>query len=120
MSSLKHWSWGYFFTDGHFFRNNNSYKNAWCIACLNNQKELLRQSDILDAALSGTSSNRTDAEQEALGSYYLILIVLCTINFEAIINSNLCSAHQLPTNFGKTWPDNGTTPEQMCFCCTRR
>jgi hypothetical protein len=64
-SAMKHWSWGYFFTDGHFFRNNNSYKNAWCIMCLNHHKEQLRQSDVLSAAISGTSSDRTDAEREA-------------------------------------------------------
>lgn len=59
--SSKHWSWGYFFTDGFFFRNNNSYKNAWCIACLNHHKELLLQSDVINAAISGTSSE-LDAE----------------------------------------------------------
>ena len=67
--SSKHWSWGYFFTDGHFFRNNNSFKNAWCIACLNHQKEQLRNSDILGAAISGIGGSRTDAEREAQGSY---------------------------------------------------
>lgn len=75
MSSTKHWSWGYFFTDNLFFRTNNSYKNAWCIACLNNQKELLQQSDILSAAVNGTSSDRTDVEREAQGNYYLLEFV---------------------------------------------
>lgn len=26
-----------------FFQNNNSYKNAWCLACLNHHKDLLRE-----------------------------------------------------------------------------
>ena len=68
MSSSKHWSWGQFFTDGLFFRNNNFYKNAWCSACLNHHKEQLRQSDVVSTALSGTSSERTEAEREAQGS----------------------------------------------------
>ena len=69
LMSAKHWSWGYFFTDGHFFRNNNSFKNAWCIACLNHHKELLRQSDILGMALTGISNDHTDAERETQGSH---------------------------------------------------
>jgi hypothetical protein len=67
--SAKHWSWGYFFTDGHFFHNNNSFKNAWCIACLNHQKEWLQNSDILGAAESSTGGGCMDAEQEGQGSY---------------------------------------------------
>ena len=68
LMSAKHWSWGYFFTDGLFFRNNNSFKNAWCIACLNHEKELLRQADIISAAVGGTyEPNRTYAEREAEG-----------------------------------------------------
>ena len=67
--SGKHWSWGYFFTDGHFFRNNNSFKNAWCIACLNHHKERLRNSDIIGAAESGTGGGRTEAEREGQGIY---------------------------------------------------
>ena len=63
----KHWAWGYFFTDGLLFRSNNSYKNAWCIACFNHHKELLRQSDVLGAAISGTSGDRRDADREAQG-----------------------------------------------------
>jgi hypothetical protein len=63
----KHWSWAYFITDGLFFHNNNSYKNAWCIACLNHHKEQLQQADIIGTALSGSSNGRTDAEREALG-----------------------------------------------------
>jgi hypothetical protein len=76
-SNLKHWSWGFFLTDNLFFRNNNSYKNAWCIACLNHHKELLQQSDIVNAAISGTGVDRTDAERETQG---ILLIRLCTIN----------------------------------------
>jgi hypothetical protein len=67
--SSKHWAWKHFFSDNILFRNNNSYKNAWCIACFNHHKELLRQSDILSAANSGTIINRTDAERETQGSY---------------------------------------------------
>jgi hypothetical protein len=65
--STKHWSWSHFFTDGLFFRNNNSFKNAWCIACLNHHKGLLRESDVVNAAISGTDSGRSDAEREAQG-----------------------------------------------------
>jgi hypothetical protein len=66
--SSKHWSWAYFFTDGLLFRNNNSYKNAWCIACLNHHKDQLREADIIGAAISGTSGDRTDGQREAQGS----------------------------------------------------
>ncbi|KAM6497447.1 hypothetical protein JOM56_007920 [Amanita muscaria] len=64
----KHWSWGYFFTDNQLFRNNNSYKNAWCIGCLNHRKDQLRQSDIVNAAVSGISSGRADVDWEAQGA----------------------------------------------------
>ena len=64
----KHWSWGYFITDGQFFRNNNSYKNAWCLACLNHHKDLLQESDIVDMVLNGMGGGRTDAEWEAQGT----------------------------------------------------
>jgi hypothetical protein len=66
---VKHWSWAYFITDGQLFRNNNSYKNAWCITCLNHHKEQLRQADVVSAAISGSSSGRTDAERETQGCY---------------------------------------------------
>ena len=49
----KHWSWGYFITDNQLFRNNNSYKNAWCLACLNHHKDQLQESDIISTAVSG-------------------------------------------------------------------
>ena len=57
----------FFFTDGLLFHSKNSYKNVWCIACLNHHKELLRQSDVLGAAMSGTSGDRRDADREAQG-----------------------------------------------------
>jgi len=60
----KHWAWGYFFTNGLLFRSNNSYKNAWCIACLNHHKELLWQSDVLGAAIRGTSGGIQNLEKE--------------------------------------------------------
>ena len=68
MSTNKHWAWGYFITNGQLFRNNNSYKNAWCLGCLNQRKEQLRQSDILNTALSGISSGHTEADWEKQGS----------------------------------------------------
>ena len=64
----KHWSWKYFITDGQLFRNNNSYKNAWCQGCLDRHYDLLRESDIVSTALDGMGSGRTDAEREAQGS----------------------------------------------------
>jgi len=71
MSKL-HWSWAHFFTDGALFRSNNTFKNAWCIACLDHHKELLRKSDVLGTAMSGTSSDCTDADREAQGKSSLI------------------------------------------------
>ena len=65
----KHWFWGHFITDGQLFQNNNSFKNAWYLACLNHHKDLLRQSDIISTALNGIGGGRTDAEQETQGSY---------------------------------------------------
>ncbi|KIL54278.1 hypothetical protein M378DRAFT_1059173 [Amanita muscaria Koide BX008] len=65
MSTTKHWSWAYFITDNQFFRKNNSFKNAWCTACLNHHKDQLRQLDIVNAAVSGISSGRTDTDWEA-------------------------------------------------------
>jgi hypothetical protein len=61
----KHWSWGHFITHGQFFRNNNSYKDAWCLACLNHYKDMLWESDIVSMALNGMGGGHTDAEQEA-------------------------------------------------------
>ncbi|KAM6500083.1 hypothetical protein JOM56_003097 [Amanita muscaria] len=69
MSTTKHWSWAYFITDNQFFRKNNSFKNAWCTACLNHHKDQLRQLDIVNAAVSGISSGRTDTNWEAQGGY---------------------------------------------------
>jgi hypothetical protein len=67
-SMSKHWSWGHFITDGQFFRNNNLYKNAWCLACLNHHKDMLWESNIVSTALNGMGGGRTDAEQEAQGT----------------------------------------------------
>ena len=47
-------------------------KNAWCITCLNYHKEQLWQSDVISAAISSTSGECTDADQEAQGSYLII------------------------------------------------
>jgi hypothetical protein len=73
MSTNKHWAWGYFITNNQLFRNNHSYKNTWCLACLNQRKEQLRQSDILNTAVTGISSGRTDTDLEAQGSTRLFL-----------------------------------------------
>ena len=62
MSKTSSWSWDYFITDGNFFRNNHSYKNAWCVACLNLHKDLLRESDVLSVAVDGMGGGRTEAE----------------------------------------------------------
>jgi hypothetical protein len=91
VSTNKHWAWGYFITDNQLFRNNHSDKNAWCLACLNQRKELLHQSDVLNTAVSGISSGHTDTDWEAQGStrlffkpsrvtYYKIYVALsdCT------------------------------------------
>ena len=67
MSTNKHWAWGYFITDNQLFRNNNLYKNAWCLTCLNQHKEQLHQLDILTTAVSGISSGRTDTDWETQG-----------------------------------------------------
>jgi hypothetical protein len=64
----KHWSWAHFITDNQLFRNNNSYKNAWCLACLNHHEGLLRESDIVSTAINGMGGGRTDAERQAQGS----------------------------------------------------
>ena len=72
--STKHWLWIYFITDGLLFRNNNSYKNAWCIACLGHQQDQLRQADVVSVAISGTSGSRTEAQREEQGCY----IIFCT------------------------------------------
>jgi hypothetical protein len=65
--ATKHWSWGYFTTDHLLFRNNNSYKNAWCMACVDFRKEQLRQADITNTVVSGVSSGRTEVDWEAQG-----------------------------------------------------
>jgi hypothetical protein len=72
--STKHWSWIFFITDGLLFCNNNSYKNAWCIACLDYQQDQLRQADVIGAAISGASGGRTETEREEQGYY----ITFCT------------------------------------------
>jgi hypothetical protein len=72
----KNWSWNHFFSDGQFYQNNNSYKNAWCLACLNYQLGLLRESDVVSTALYGMGSGRTDLEREAQGSYYSFYYIL--------------------------------------------
>jgi hypothetical protein len=64
----RNWSWDYFFTDGQFFRNNNSYKNAWCLGCLKYHKDRLRESDVLGMAVDGMGGGRTEEEREAQGS----------------------------------------------------
>ena len=67
--ATKHWSWGHFTSDNHFFQNNNSYKSAWCIACVNHHKEQLRLSDIANTAITGISSGHSmDADWEVQGS----------------------------------------------------
>jgi hypothetical protein len=71
----KHWSWEYFFSDGALFRTNNTFKNAWCIACLDHHKERLRQSDVIGTAMSGTSGGRTDADREAQGTKHIEFLV---------------------------------------------
>jgi hypothetical protein len=76
MSTNKHWAWGYFITNNQLFRNNNSYKNAWCIACLNHRKEQLRQSDVLTTAVSGISSGHTDADWEKQGKYQTLFSLI--------------------------------------------
>ena len=67
MSSNKHWSWEYFFSDGNMFLNNHSNKNAWCKACLCREVTLLRESDIVGAAMSGMDQGRTDEQREIQG-----------------------------------------------------
>lgn len=68
MSKQLHWGWTHFYSDNQLFRSNNSYKNAWCLACLNHRQEQLRQSDIISASLTGVSNNRTDADRVIQGS----------------------------------------------------
>ena len=65
----KTWSWSYFTSasDGNFFRN-SYHKNAWCLACLNYHKEMLREPDIVSTVVDGMGSGRTDAEREAQSS----------------------------------------------------
>ena len=67
----KHWSWEHFTTDGQLFRNNNFYKNAWCVACLNHHKDMLRDSDasVVSTAINGMGGGRTELEREVQGSY---------------------------------------------------
>jgi hypothetical protein len=69
MSSSKHWTWSYFTTDGKFFRDNHSHKNAWCTACLDHHRGLLLQADVHNAASDDMDgpSNRTDAERDVEG-----------------------------------------------------
>jgi hypothetical protein len=69
MSSNKHWSWEYFFSDGNMFLNlnNHSNKNAWCKACLDREVVLLRESDIVGAAMSGMDQGRTNVQREQQG-----------------------------------------------------
>jgi hypothetical protein len=65
--ATKHWSWGHFSTDNQLFWNNNSYKNAWCITCVNHRREQLWHADITDTVVSGLSSGRTEVDWEAQG-----------------------------------------------------
>jgi len=44
------------------------------------------QYDVVGAATSGTSSNRTDAEREAPCAYYLLDFYMLNCTFEAVIN----------------------------------
>jgi hypothetical protein len=70
MSSNKHWSWEYYFSDGNMFLNNNSNKNAWCKACLDREVTLLRESDIVGAVISGMDQGRTDEQREQQGMHF--------------------------------------------------
>jgi hypothetical protein len=73
-TSTRHWSWNYYMTDGALYRNNKSFKNAWCLACLNHHRDLLQQLEIVNTALTGTVDGQdgyhgcTDAEREAQGA----------------------------------------------------
>ncbi|KAG6907622.1 hypothetical protein DXG01_008158 [Tephrocybe rancida] len=64
MPPLRDPSWGYFFTDNQFFRNNHSNKNAWCIACLDYERNRLKSADIMTVSLDGAQPY-TDDEIEA-------------------------------------------------------
>jgi hypothetical protein len=65
--ATKHWSWEHFTTDHQLFQNNNSYKNAWCIACVNNHREQLWQADVVNTAVSGANSGNTIVDWEEQG-----------------------------------------------------
>ena len=111
------WSWNHFISDGNLFRNNNYYKNAWCLACLNYHKEMLRESDIVSTAVDGMGGGRTDAEREAQGSTVTATFFYIQQRFFFLIN--MCSKNKLPADLRKTIPVNDTSLGQMYPCRTR-
>lgn len=83
-----HWTWEFFETDSKFYRNNHTNKNAWCMACLNYHRTLLRESDVISSSLGNTGLFHTEETLEQQGKH---------------IDSNLQVEYQnvdkLPLNF---------------------
>jgi hypothetical protein len=68
---MSHWSWQHFVTDGSYYRQNNSNKNAWCIKCLEYHCGLIQSEDIVSAALTGVDQGWTPDEINMQGIYSL-------------------------------------------------
>ena len=58
-----HWTWEFFTTDKRFYRDNHSNKNAWCNACLERHRAMLRASDVVSASLGDTGPGQTRTEE---------------------------------------------------------
>lgn len=71
--NAKGWYWAHFFSDGTLFQGNHFNKTAWCIRCLDHTRNVLRESDVASASLTGIPALRTDIEREAQGNYSLII-----------------------------------------------
>ncbi|KAG5649883.1 hypothetical protein H0H81_001649 [Sphagnurus paluster] len=62
MGPALHWVWDHFETDGQFFRENNSNKNAWCIACLDAHRRVIREASMPIVELDSRISPLTEEE----------------------------------------------------------
>jgi hypothetical protein len=80
---MSHWVWAHFVTDGNFFQNNRSNKNAWCTKCLAHHRDLLLSADAAAVAATGINDARTPDQIEALGVSFVLLEVLSDLSIRS-------------------------------------
>ena len=82
-----HWTWEFFTTDGLFYRNNHSNKNAWRNACLECHRSMLRASDVVSASLCDTGPGQPRTEVESVVPIYSNI----TRTLKPLISRTICS-----------------------------